>query len=97
VDDGPAQGAPRRVLAIRNRRGLHARAAAKFVKCAQAFEAKIAVAKDGTTVSGLSIMGLMMLAAAIGSEIEVSAEGKDAEAALEALARLVEGRFDEQD
>jgi phosphocarrier protein len=97
VDDGPVQGAPRRVLAIRNRRGLHARAAAKFVKCAQAFEAKIAVTKDGTTVSGLSIMGLMMLAAAIGSEIEVSAEGKDAEAALEALARLVEGRFDEQD
>jgi len=97
VDGDPGPGALRRALAIRNRRGLHARAAAKFVKCAQGFEAKVTVAKDGVAVSGLSIMGLMMLAAAIGSEIEVSAEGRDAEAALEALARLVEGRFDEQD
>ena len=97
MDGDPGLGAQKRALAICNRRGLHARAAAKFVKCAQGFEAKITVAKDGVSVSGLSIMGLMMLAAAIGSEIEVSAEGRDAQAALEALARLVEGRFDEQD
>lgn len=95
---GEGSGAPlRRSLAICNRRGLHARAAAKFVKCAQGFDARISVSKDGTTVAGSSIMGLMMLAAGIGSAIEVAAEGRDAEAALAALGALVERRFDEQE
>jgi len=93
-----ADSAPlRRTLAICNRRGLHARAAAKFVKCAQGFDARVNVTKDGTTVAGSSIMGLMMLAAAIGSSIEIAVEGREAEAALAALAGLVERRFDESE
>ena len=97
--DGTVEtGAPiRRAFAIVNRRGLHARAAAKFVKCVQAFDARVMVAKDGVEVSGLSIMGLMMLAAGIGSAIEVAAEGREAGAVMDALARLIEARFDEQD
>jgi phosphocarrier protein len=85
-----------RVVTICNRRGLHARAAAKFVKLADEFEAEITVAKNGTSVSGRSIMGLMMLAAGIGTCIEVRAEGRDAAAAVAALAALIEGGFDEQ-
>lgn len=80
---------------IANQRGLHARAAAKFVKTAGEFEADVNVTKGGTTVSGGSIMGLMMLAAATGCEIEISALGSDSEAALGALQKLVEDRFDE--
>lgn len=83
-------------LAISNKRGLHARAAARFVRCAEEFNAEIAVTKDGTTVGGTSIMGLMMLAAADGSTIHVAAEGPDAEAALAALATLVAERFGEE-
>ena len=85
----------RRVLLITNKRGLHARAAAKFVQCAGAFDAEVTVVKDGQTVSGRSIMGLMMLAAAPGSSIEVTADGAEAEAAVAALAVLVDGKFDE--
>jgi phosphocarrier protein len=85
----------RRTVTIRNQRGLHARAAARFVKVAQTFDAEISVEKDGTTVSGRSIMGLMMLAAAPGTEIVLSASGPQAADALEALARLVAGRFEE--
>lgn len=85
----------RRVLLITNKRGLHARAAAKFVQCAGGFAAEVTVHKDGQSVSGRSIMGLMMLAAAPGSSIEVSADGPDAEAAVAAIARLVDGKFDE--
>lgn len=84
----------RRVVII-NRRGLHARAAAKFVDTAAAFDATVAVTNAGQTVPGTSIMGLMMLAAGPGSEIELSAEGPAATAALDALARLVAGRFGE--
>lgn len=80
---------------IANERGLHARAAAKFVKAAGDFEAEIMVTKGGTEVSGVSIMGLMMLAAATGCEIEISAAGADAEAAIKALVKLVEDGFDE--
>ena len=82
-------------LEIVNERGLHARAAAKFVKLVGTFEAKITVSKDGQSVSGDSIMGLMMLAAAIGSTVTVRAEGPDAQPALEALAALVRAGFDE--
>ncbi|GHD39199.1 phosphocarrier protein HPr [Thalassobaculum fulvum] len=85
----------RRVLLITNKRGLHARAAAKFVQCAGSFDAEVAVRKDGQTVSGRSIMGLMMLAASPGSSIEVVADGPQATAAVEAIAVLVDGKFDE--
>lgn len=82
-------------LEIVNERGLHARAAAKFAKLVGTFEAKITVSKDGQSVSGDSIMGLMMLAAAMGSTVAVRAEGPDAQPALEALAVLVRAGFDE--
>lgn len=88
-------GDGRRVLRIRNQRGLHARAAAKFVMCAEQFEAEVVVQRQDMTVSGRSIMGLMMLAAAQGCEIEVTAQGPQADAALEALAALVDGGFNE--
>ncbi|MGH6925179.1 MAG: HPr family phosphocarrier protein [Propylenella sp.] len=86
-----------RHVTIVNRRGLHARAAARFVKCAGGFDAAIHVVKDGQSVEGTSIMGLMTLAAAPGSSIELTAEGPEAEAAMEALAKLVESRFGEEE
>ncbi|MES1940300.1 phosphotransferase system, phosphocarrier protein HPr [Salinisphaera sp. T5B8] len=86
---------PTRELAIVNKLGLHARAASKFVTVASQYDADIRVAKDGREVSGKSIMGVMMLAAARGSRIEVTAEGDDAEAALDALDELVRDRFGE--
>lgn len=85
-----------RTVEIVNQRGLHARASAKFVKTAAAFDAEVTVSKDGTTVDARSIMGLMMLAAGPGAEIEIAAEGPEAEAALDALAQLVQARFDEE-
>ncbi|MEQ9812094.1 MAG: HPr family phosphocarrier protein [Azospirillaceae bacterium] len=85
-----------RALTIRNRRGLHARAAAKFVKLAGAFDATIEVTRNDMTVNGESIMGLMMLAASPGCTITVAAAGPDADMAIEALATLVENRFDEE-
>ena len=85
----------RRRVTIVNRRGLHARAAARFVKVAEQFHAEIAVAKDDMTVCGTSIMGLMMLAAAQGSTLEIRTGGREAEAALAALAAFVESGFDE--
>ncbi len=84
-----------RDLKIVNQRGLHARAAAKFVKVACAFEAIITVCHGGTEVCGTSIMGLMMLAAGNGTTISVRAEGVDAASAVDALTALVGGRFDE--
>jgi phosphocarrier protein HPr len=83
------------VVEIVNERGLHARASAKFVKLAAAFDAEVTVSREGTTVDARSIMGLMMLAAGIGSTIEIAAEGPEAQPALDALVELVEGRFDE--
>ncbi len=80
---------------IVNERGLHARASAKFVKLAGAFQSRIQVTREDQTVDALSIMGLMMLAAGPGSTIEIVAEGVDAPAAAAALARLVESRFEE--
>ncbi|MBI1245375.1 MAG: HPr family phosphocarrier protein [Alphaproteobacteria bacterium] len=98
MNDAAAQGRPvvTRTCEILNKRGLHARAAAKFVKLAGQFAADTHVTKGGTTVSGLSIMGLMMLAAAPGCTVEVSAEGDDAAAAVEALAALIAAKFDEE-
>jgi phosphocarrier protein HPr len=84
-----------RTVDICNARGLHARASAKFVKLASTFDAEVTVSRDGTTVDARSIMGLMMLAAGPGCLIEIAAEGPEAEPAVEALAQLVEARFDE--
>ena len=86
----------RRVATICNQRGLHARAAARFVKTAGLFDAEVRVRKNGTEVSGRSIMGLMMLAAAPGSVIELAATGRQAEAAVIALTELIECKFDEE-
>jgi phosphocarrier protein HPr len=85
----------RRRVTICNQKGLHARAAAKFVKLAESFDAQVAVEKNETRVPGCSIMGLMMLAAGPGCDIEIEASGPEAEAAVEALAQLVAGKFDE--
>jgi phosphocarrier protein len=84
-----------RVVTVANRRGLHARAAARFVKLAGSFDAAIMVARNDMVVCGVSIMGLMMLAAAPGSRIELRASGPQAAAALAALAALVANGFDE--
>ena len=84
-----------RTVRIVNRRGLHARASAKFVTLASSQPIEILVQKDGSSVTGTSIMGLMMLGAAMGDEITISATGDDAEAAVTALAELVEQRFGE--
>jgi len=86
-----------RIVTIVNRRGLHARAAAKFVTMAERFGASIEVSRDGQSVSARSIMGLMMLGAGQGSQLELQAEGWDAKEALEALIALVEAGFNEQD
>jgi phosphocarrier protein len=86
-----------RDLVIPNKRGLHARAAARFVQCAERFDAEITVSRDQTTVGATSIMGLMMLAAGIGTSIRLTASGPDAEAALAALADLVNSRFGEEE
>lgn len=82
-------------LAISNERGLHARAAAKFVKVVEQYDACVSVMKDGEEVAGNSIMGLMMLAAAAGTAIRVRAVGTDAAQAVQALAELVGNKFDE--
>ena len=84
-------------LNICNTRGLHARASAKFVKLASSFESEIHVTRDGVTVDARSIMGLLMLGAGIGCSIDVSAEGPDAEEAMEALTDLVARKFDESE
>jgi len=86
-----------RTVEIINKRGLHARASAKFVKLAASFDAEVTVAKDGQSVDARSIMGLMMLAAGPGSAIAIQAEGKEAAAAVDALAALVAARFDEDE
>ncbi len=84
-----------RIAPILNKRGLHARAAAKFVKTAAAFSADITVSRGDMNVSGHSIMGLMMLAASPGCEIEIRCSGDDGQAALEILAELVANKFEE--
>jgi phosphocarrier protein HPr len=87
----------RRVVIIVNQRGLHARAAAKFVSTAERYGAVVQVAREGEVVAARSIMGLMMLGAGRGAQIELIAEGWDAREALDALAALVEAGFNEQD
>lgn len=80
---------------IKNRKGLHARASAKFVRCAEAFEADVQVTKDSQTVGATSIMGLMMLGASQGSTIHLAAEGPQAQEAMAALVALVDDLFGE--
>ena len=81
---------------IRNKRGLHARASAKIVEAAARFQSEIHIIKDGNAVNGRSIMGLMMLAASIGSLVEITAEGPDQDEALKAILALVEVKFGEE-
>lgn len=81
---------------IRNAKGLHARAAAKFCKTVERFDADVLVARNGTEVSGTSIMGLMMLAAGPGSTIELSATGPEAAGVMEAVLQLIANKFDEE-
>ncbi|QKV19800.1 HPr family phosphocarrier protein [Oricola thermophila] len=84
-----------RSFVIENKRGLHARASSKFVKLVDGFRSTVTVSKDGLSVHGTSIMGLMLLAAGPGCEIEVTADGPDAEEALDAVAALVADKFGE--
>ncbi len=85
-----------RTVPVTNKRGLHARASAKFVTLASSQHAAVEVEKDGSKVCGTSIMGLMMLGAAFGDSITIHAEGEGADEAVEALASLVEDRFGEE-
>ena len=87
---------PEAVVIIRNIKGLHARASAKFVKCAESFDAKITVTREGQSVGGTSIMGLMMLAAGPGSSLHITAEGPQGPDALAAIVALVEAGFGEE-
>ena|SRR5579883_1591800 len=97
-DTPSSPGAPvlSRTVTVPNKRGLHARAAAKFVMLAERFDASVDVIRDGQSVPARSIMGLMMLGAGKGAQLELRAEGWDAKEALDALAALVESGFDEQ-
>jgi phosphocarrier protein HPr len=85
-----------REIPITNKRGLHARASAKFVQMVERFTADITVTRNGETVGGTSIMGLMMLAAGIGTSIMVTAKGPEAQAALDAITELVTSKFGEE-
>ena len=84
-----------RTVLISNRRGLHARASAKFVTMASALAANVEVSKDGASVTGTSIMGLMMLGAAMGDSVTISASGDEADKAVDQLVALVESKFGE--
>ena len=91
------EGAEIRELPIINRRGLHARASAKFVQTVERFNADVTVTRCGETVGGRSIMGLLTLAAAKGTSISVTAKGEDADACLDAIGALVANRFGEDE
>ena len=93
---GVPAGAISKDLLIVNKRGLHARASAKFVQLVERFDAQVWVTRGGETVGGTSIMGLMMLAAGPGTTITVAAAGADAAAALAAITELVESKFNEE-
>ncbi|GAB0113087.1 HPr family phosphocarrier protein [Acidisoma sp. C75] len=95
--DPAAGGGLSRSLVVVNKRGLHARAAAKLVTAAERFGAEVLVSKDGQAVSARSIMGLMMLGAGQGSRVVVSAEGWDAKEAMDAVASLIEAGFHEEE
>lgn len=86
----------RAIAKITNKRGLHARASAKVVEASARFQSEITIIKDGTRVNGRSIMGLMMLAASLGSEIGVEVKGPDADAAMTAMLALIDAKFGEE-
>ncbi|MGD9837697.1 MAG: HPr family phosphocarrier protein [Afipia sp.] len=86
-----------RELPIINKRGLHARASAKFVQTAEKFDAELTVTRNGESVGGTSIMGLMMLSAGIGTTITVAAKGREAQAAMDAITELLANKFGEED
>jgi phosphocarrier protein HPr len=86
---------PEAIVTIRNRKGLHARASAQFVKCAERFKAEVTVTREGLSVGGTSIMGLMMLAAGPGATLHMIAHGDEGPDAIEALVQLVEAGFGE--
>jgi phosphocarrier protein HPr len=93
----PREGVIRRVLEIVNKKGLHARASAKFVQTVEKFDAEVTVTRGSETVGGTSIMGLMMLSAATGTEITVEASGKQAAEVMDAITELVTSGFGEED
>jgi phosphocarrier protein len=93
----PLKGAVSRVVEIINKKGLHARASARFVQTAERFDATVTVTRGNESVGGTSIMGLMMLAAGTGTMITIEATGNEAAAAVEALAALVASGFGEED
>ncbi|BDV35815.1 MULTISPECIES: HPr family phosphocarrier protein [Methylocystis] len=97
ADERAAEAVISRDLPIINKKGLHARATAKFVQCCEKFDAEITVSKDGETVGGSSIMGILTLGAGQGSTITVTANGPQAEEAIEALDALVANRFGEDE
>jgi phosphocarrier protein len=90
-------GSISRELTIVNRKGLHARATAKFVQCVERYDAEVQVTRCGETVGGTSIMGILTLGAGIGTKITVAARGPEAEGALSAIAELVANRFGEDE
>jgi phosphocarrier protein len=94
-DDSP-QPKTSKELIIMNRLGMHARPSAQFVKACSRFRCEVWVEKDGEQVNGKSIMGLMMLAAGMGSKLKVTCEGADADRALEEIEALIERKFDEE-
>jgi phosphocarrier protein HPr len=96
-DDADAQDALERIVEITNKKGLHARASAKFVQAVEGFDAEVTVTRGSETVGGTSIMGLMMLAAGPGTSITIKARGKDAAEAMRAICALVNSRFGEDD
>jgi phosphocarrier protein HPr len=93
----PPTGAITREIPIINRKGLHARATAKFVQCVELFDAEITVSRCGETVGGTSIMGILTLGAGIGTSITVAAKGPDAAKAMDAIGALVANRFGEDE
>ena len=96
-DQQQSSGAIVRELPIINKRGLHARASAKFVQMAEKYDAEITFTRNGESVGGTSIMGLMMLAAGIGTTITVAAKGREAQAAIDAITELLANKFGEEE
>ena len=97
AEAGSPAGKVSREIPVTNKRGLHARASAKFVQMAEKFDADVTVTRNGETVGGTSIMGLMMLAAGIGTSVIVAATGPQAQEAVDALAELMAGKFGEEE
>jgi phosphocarrier protein len=96
LNEQPVNDPLKAIARITNKRGLHARASAKIVEAAARFEAEVTIVKDGTRVNARSIMGLMMLAASLGSDIGVEADGPDQDAAMTAMLALIEAKFGEE-